>query len=624
MANSTGTIIRLLHSDDLLRPACLEWELKQFASYPKLQVLFQDCLPFHDESEIKWNESPLIRFVEPADYFRQFLSTMTALPSGLLFKREAYNEVGGMREDWCFLCDWEFFGKLLIRSFNRREFVAYAKAGNFAWRLHDQSTTSLKWKDHYIEHRLLMAQWKDEIGDPNHGYFVDGRDWQHFWTSGQAYRLKRLRDDYRNLPFKRRLSEFCWYANTCMESPDRQIAFKQIRNRFKRKLWSLIKPRTKVTNNVEASFQTAVTENKELAPDFCITPFHGDPSICTPTTSIVVPYDNSLNLWWMREKLAAARHIQINHVNLNRFFVTTLHETLKFIQPDSEVCFHFHDNQHMTWFGLKAIINYIAPGRFEFVRQNQTPLEGTKKGHSEWKIVYRCTAVRYRHDDEELNGCTIGILTLGDRPKELDSLIASVRSHCKHPYEIVLVVPKNLPDLQNHPDIRQIVFAERDDFGWITKKKNLICQEAKYSDIFICHDRFVFADDFFPMLQRWGTAYSIAAPRVVLEDGRRALDWGVVQGKNYTWCKGGLISYRDYSSASYVPGGVTMIRKSFWERHPWCEDIFWNEHEDVELCRRIQNSGGRIYFFPGTMTTSRDRWVEHNPLLEFSDKLDHI
>ena len=34
-------------------------------------------------------------------------------------------------------------------------------------------------------------------------------------------------------------------------------------------------------------------------------------------------------------------------------------------------------------------------------------------------------------------------------------------------------------------------FAERDDLGWITRKKNLICEEAAYSDILVCHDRFI-------------------------------------------------------------------------------------------------------------------------------------
>jgi GT2 family glycosyltransferase len=71
-----------------------------------------------------------------------------------------------------------------------------------------------------------------------------------------------------------------------------------------------------------------------------------------------------------------------------------------------------------------------------------------------------------------------------------------------------------------------------------------------------------------------------------------------------------------------VPGGVTMLRKSFWEKFPWAEDLFWNEHEDVELCRRIQRANEFIYLFPGTMVTYQDRWIDQNPLLPFNEGHD--
>ncbi len=276
----------------------------------------------------------------------------------------------------------------------------------------------------------------------------------------------------------------------------------------------------------------------------------------------------------------------------------------------------------MTWFGLKAVLNKLAPGRFEWIYQSQDPREGTAKGFSAWKLRYRCRQADAPWHSEPIDGVSIGVLTLGDRMEELERLIATAREHCRLPYEIILIAPRTITAYEGHEDVRQIQFSERDDLGWITRKKNIICRDARYSDVVVCHDRFEFTPSFFRTFETWGSSYGIAAVRLQLPDGRRALDWGVVQGENHSWCQGGLLNYRDYSRYSYVPGGVTLIRKSFWQRFPWCEHLYWNEHEDVELCRRIQRNGSRIHFFPGLMIASRDRWVDENPLIEFSDQSD--
>ena len=211
-----------------------------------------------------------------------------------------------------------------------------------------------------------------------------------------------------------------------------------------------------------------------------------------------------------------------------------------------------------------------------------------RKGFSQWTLRYQCIESDVDWHVKPMNGLTIGVLTLGDRMEELHQLIKTAREHSNVPYEIVLIGPKSIPAFEADDDVRQIQFSERDEMGWITRKKNLICESALYSDIVVCHDRFEFTPSFFEAFLSWGCNYGIAAVRLKLPDGKRALDWGVVQGENQSWCQGGLLDYRNYSRFSYVPGGVTLIRKAFWEKFPWCEDLYWNEHEDVELCRRIQ------------------------------------
>lgn len=87
---ATGDLIRILHSDDILHPECLAWEQASFVEHAPLSLLFQDCIPFQRDEEISWNTSPLIRFVEPYQYFEEFLSVSTALPSGTIFRMHCW------------------------------------------------------------------------------------------------------------------------------------------------------------------------------------------------------------------------------------------------------------------------------------------------------------------------------------------------------------------------------------------------------------------------------------------------------------------------------------------------------------------------------------------------------
>jgi hypothetical protein len=62
------------------------------------------------------------------------------------------------------------------------------------------------------------------------------------------------------------------------------------------------------------------------------------------------------------------------------------------------------------------------------------------------------------------------------------------------------------------------------------------------------------------------------------------------------------------------------VRKAFWRDFPWNENLFWNEHEDVELCRRIHHAGGIIALAAGTLVTAEDRWVDANPQIPYCDQ----
>ena len=610
---ATGELLRILHSDDVLHPTCLSWECQQFRDLAPLTLLFQDCIPFRRDEDIAWDPDPLVRLVEPYQYFESHLSASTALPSGTVFRREALAAAGGMRADWSFLCDWELFAKMLLWCGQRNEWVAHASAGLFGWRLHQASTTSIRWRDHFAEHKALMLEWQGSLPGGHPDLFEDGDLRTAFFARGEAYRQQRLYHDCEQLGWREYLTSLPWLL--------RNGALWPAGLRPKRKMLSHLWRRLRCRKPREDSGDRPNRRPTETAvawvPDLTLSSGHGDEGATPNRLLCVQAFDNRLNWWPQRNRISQARRIRVNHVCQNHLFRRSLHECLKYVQPGTEVEFFFHDNEYMTWFGLKAAISRVAEGRFEFLTQNRTPQEGSALGRSLWTIRYRCVRAAAPWHLAPFTGITVGVLTRGERTRELTALVQTAARHCPFPLEIVVISsgPVDLPDVAT--EIKFIQFAERDDFGWITRKKNLICRAAKYSDIVVCHDRFEFSPGFFEMFRRWGHGYGIAAPKIALEDGLRALDWAVVRGDNHTWCEGGLLRYRDYSDFSYAPGGLTLVRKAFWEEFPWAEDLFWNEHEDVELSRRTQRAGEFVRLFPGLAVTHHDRWIDENPLLPF-------
>jgi hypothetical protein len=321
--------------------------------------------------------------------------------------------------------------------------------------------------------------------------------------------------------------------------------------------------------------------------------------------NITVNYDNLINLWLYKEIIRISPLVKVYSVNFNRFFEKVIDEILKYISIDNHVEFHFKDNQYLTWFGLKAVIEKLFPNEFTIVSQ-------TKIEPNYWVISFARIEYLKEYYIAEHTGWTFGLLTLGDRQEGVRKFISSIEKYCNEPYEIIIVCPQKIDFLTEHKNVLLVKFSERDSLGWITKKKNMVCNYATYSDILVCHDRFLLTETFFEKFKTWGYSYGIAAPRVILSNGKRSLDWAMVSSQNYVWSSGGQLNYRTYSEFAYCPGGATLIRKSFWKKHKWNESIYWNEHEDVELCRRVQRYGDIIYLADSYLVTNSDRWLNVN------------
>lgn len=687
-----GRFVRILHSDDLLAPRALETEVGLLMDRRlNLEVLYHHVEAFSDTP--MFDRQPSLTLIQPSLLFRSTMHSSTPLPSATVFLRGLLDEVGAMREDFDFLCDWEFIARLIAAQHRRHRFIGQVSRGLIGWRVHPNSTTGRLWHRHFLEHEQFMNELRDDaelsevlIGDRGHR---DG-----FFATAVRYRYRRLAEDVSKMETKQlvkaipmivrcatsksslkdRRTPAPWEPEGAKKYPNLVVPCQVPQQKAAPAPPSFVEPRkgtlfalsahasrviigsgkafaasflrsqtetTAAPDQDSTSHVLAQLENAELvaAPDPAdadtflekggvdqlgprmarlgdkleIHHKMGIPSPAPDTIRIHTEYNNTINLWPLRELIGGAETLKVCELNANNFSEIVLHHCLKFVSVGHAVETSIVDNQHLTSFGYKALLDRLYPDQFAWsAQQRHSPLFQTIR-HQRCKAAHRTYTASH-------TGWTFGMLTTGQRLQNVEAFIASVEEHCDEPYEILIVSPVDLGDIEDRPGVRVIRFNEHDELGWITRKKNRICREAKFSDILICHDRFVLDADYTRDFRNWGYAYGLAAVRVRLPDGRRGLDWAVVSSQNQVWSNGGLLNYRTYSQYAYNPGGATILRKAFWRDFPWNENLFWNEHEDVELCRRIQRAGGVVALTAASVVAAEDRWVDQNPRIPYCDQ----
>jgi GT2 family glycosyltransferase len=609
LRSARGKWIRILHSDDLLAPNALEFEWGLIHAFSgKVEVIFHWLLPFTQKPEFL--SQPAVHLISPSYLMKHTLHSATSCPSGLLFSSSVLDEVKGMDEHLRFLCDWKLFFLIVANQFDRGNYLVNVQPGLCAWRIHSDNVTSKLWFDHFLEHKTVTQFMINEMIRAEDLYF-NSKDISSFRNQAIVYRYSRLLSDFIKLPSTKKILYFNKIIMALLQLiyvPSSVISgFIAVTKRFLSKHAFFIARQLKL----EPFIIDEKLVDKNISSVIAIRPGIPKKAIAASFT-ITSLFDNTFNLARYCDFIANHPEIVIFDINRNRFYEKIVFEILKYTTLHQVVSFAFEDNDYLTIFGLKALVEKLFPAQLVVMEQTQI-------GCNQHLIRFR----RERRVPDYLSaphdGWTFGLLTMGTRDDGVKEFISSIRKYCRDEYEIIVTTPSEIPWLKTENDVRQIVFSEKDDLGWITRKKNLICREARYSDIVICHDRFSFTASFFQWAARSGFAYGLAAPRLILPSGKRALDWAVVSSENLVWSFGGLLDYRAYSRYAYVPGGVTIIRKRFWSQFPWNENLYWNEHEDVELCRRAQRGGHVLTYIPGKMIAFTDRWVDHNKILPFDE-----
>jgi hypothetical protein len=168
---------------------------------------------------------------------------------------------------------------------------------------------------------------------------------------------------------------------------------------------------------------------------------------------------------------------------------------------------------------------------------------------------------------------------------------------------------------------------------WITRKKNVLAQAARFENLCILHDRVFLPLNFMQAIRAFGDKFPFTAFQSLWFDDVlnllpvRYSDYGcaseehiadVVAGDTGNYTSAFVSSlFPDiekqnfkhgnplrHHRGSYLTGSLYIVKRQVWLHTPQNEDLCWNEFEDIEQAKRCNIHGIPHRIMPGAFTQS--------------------
>jgi len=197
---------------------------------------------------------------------------------------------------------------------------------------------------------------------------------------------------------------------------------------------------------------------------------------------------------------------------------------------------------------------------------------------------------------------SFGIITNGENDVYIEQIIDSIYNQNIVNYEIIIVGNTTIKG----NNIININFSENQVPKWITRKKNIITENARYENIVFLHDYIKLENNWYQGQLKSGNDFHIRMDKIVNINGERFRDWCI-------WCWNGnfmdgiigkdcLIPYdmTHLSKFMYISGSYWIAKKYVMENYPLNENLKWGEGEDIDWSFRVR----QIYDFNMNINSS--------------------
>jgi hypothetical protein len=205
---------------------------------------------------------------------------------------------------------------------------------------------------------------------------------------------------------------------------------------------------------------------------------------------------------------------------------------------------------------------------------------------------------------------TFGIVTGFEDNQRLAEIIDSIRNLSIPEYEILLIGGDSTEFINSNENVRIVDFDESQKPRWITRKKNILANEAKYDNIVLMHDYHVFDKDWYINFKSFGLDWEICScPQYLITGARNPMDWSLWDKPDHgrAWS----LDYDDWSQTQYmyISGGFFIVKKHVLQQEPLDESRGWNEEEDVEWSMRVRNKF--LMKCNGGSVVRHNKWHRH-------------
>ena len=258
-------------------------------------------------------------------------------------------------------------------------------------------------------------------------------------------------------------------------------------------------------------------------------------------------------------------------INDTKFFKILLKEWFYSIKTKGKIIVQIKDNKILNFEQLIKTINLLLGGKGKIVLQDK----------KEGVIVYEKTSPALERGDS-IDKWSFGIITDGSKIDVLEQQIQSIINLKIPCFEIIVCGPYS-PSKKYKKYVKVIPFEYK--IAWITRKKNLICQKAKYENMVITHNRFNFDKNWFKGIKKYGNYFEVLNCKILSQSGKRCGDWSTyghtIRNRwiNYI----GQLDYRDWDENLLINGSFYILKKSVWRQCPWDESLVWGQKEDDAL-----------------------------------------
>jgi hypothetical protein len=182
---------------------------------------------------------------------------------------------------------------------------------------------------------------------------------------------------------------------------------------------------------------------------------------------------------------------------------------------------------------------------------------------------------------------TFGIVASNPNSQLVKHQISLIKAQGLSEYEILVVSPQKPEDEM----LKWVPFFEGLGTNWITRKKNLLAQNALHENLVLMHDYIGLHKDWAAGFEIFGNNWNLVLTRVEDFYGRRFYDWASWDSPIYPKYSPIPYSRKDHTSHQFIPGAYWVAKTEFMLDNPLDENLLWGQSEDVEWSLRVRNRG---------------------------------